>query len=144
MESFQDFIDNKKGNTLYKVLNEILNSTCSKNLSSNNLISCYEEGKIATAYFSPGGFSKISNVLKNIKNLKLMLGTEPLSDIEKWNRKVGDSEDKFILKKFKENLEKQEYNLRQERNHLPFSKDSSSKIKQLIDLLRNGGMEVRR
>ena len=144
MESFQDFIDNKKGNTLDKVLNEILNSTCSKNLSSNNLIPCYEEGKIATAYFSPGGFSKISNVLKNIKNLKLMLGTEPLSDIEKWNRKVGDSEDKFILKKFKENLEKQEYNLRQERNHLPFSKDSSSKIKQLIDLLRNGGMEVRR
>ena len=54
------------------------------------------------------------------------------------------TEDKFILKKFKENLEKQEYNLRQERNHLPFSKDSSSKIKQLIDLLRNGGMEVRR
>ena len=51
-----------------------------------------------------------------------MLGSDPIADNERWQKKLNESEKKFFKRKFKEKLKSQEDSLRLERNHIPFSK----------------------
>lgn len=144
MNNKPDFIDNINDNTLANVLKSILEKSeleeNDNNLEKNQL----SEARIATAYFSAEGFSKISSVLKDMSCIKLILGSEPIIDSVKWQKKLGQTDDQYIEKKFNENLKKQEQSLKDERNNLPFSKNSSLALKKLISFLKSGNMEVRR
>ena len=144
MNNKTDFIDNLNGNSLASALKEVLAVNNVGNLSSNDQISLIKEIRIATAYFSPEGFSKISSLIKNIPSIKLMLGSDPIADNERWQRKLNESENFFYKRKFREKLKIQEDILRNERNHIPFLKSSRSSLRQLVDALKAGNMEVRR
>ena len=51
-----------------------------------------------------------------------MLGSDPIADNERWQKKLNESENKFFKRKFQEKLKSQEDSLRLDRNHIPFSK----------------------
>ena len=60
MKKQPDFIDNIDGNTLASALKEFLKSETEDNyLINENTLDIFE-ARIATAYFSPGGFSRIA------------------------------------------------------------------------------------
>ena len=77
-----DFIDNINGNTLQNAIKEILSSTGENEIAQLN----NGELRIATAYFSPSGFSRISSLIKNIGSIRLLLGSDPLGENEKWQK----------------------------------------------------------
>ena len=79
-----DFIDNINGNTLQNAIKEILSSTGENEIAQLN----NGELRIAKAYFSPSGFSRISSLIKNIGSIRLLLGSDPLGENEKWQKKL--------------------------------------------------------
>ena len=144
MENKPDFIDNLDGNSMAKALRTVLENISEEGESINKINDQVDEIRIATAYFSPEGFSRISSMIKNIPSIKLMLGSDPIADNERWQKKLNESENKFFKRKFQEKLKSQEDSLRLERNHIPFSKSSRSSLRQLVDSLKAGNMQVRR
>ena len=57
MNNKPDFIDNLKGNSLASALKQVLEVNQQLNSRDNDQISVIKEIRIATAYFSPEGFS---------------------------------------------------------------------------------------
>ena len=99
MKKQPDFIDNIDGNTLASALKEFLKSETEDNyLINENTLDIFE-ARIATAYFSPGGFSRIAGLIKKIPKVKLLLGSDPYKGNEKWQRKLGESEASFLSRK---------------------------------------------
>ena len=144
MKKQPDFIDNIDGNTLASALKEFLKSETEDNyLINENTLDIFE-ARIATAYFSPGGFSRIAGLIKKIPKVKLLLGSDPYKGNEKWQRKLGESEASFLSRKLNENLTNQEIFLRNERNNIPFTKEASTSLKQLIDSFKSGNLIVKR
>tara|TARA_Y100000589_G_scaffold37942_1_gene31711 strand:+ start:4266 stop:7634 length:3369 start_codon:yes stop_codon:yes gene_type:complete len=144
MQNRPDFIDNLDGNSMANALRKVLENLSVKEVSISNIKGEVDEIRIATAYFSPEGFSRISSMIKDIPSIKLMLGTDPLGDSERWQKKLNENENKFFKRKFQEKLKAQEESLRLERNHIPFSKSSRSSLRQLVDSLKAGNMQVKR
>ena len=144
MNNQPDFIDNIDGNSLSRALKEILEAEKNETSVISGISNSIDEARIATAYFSPEGFSRIAAAIKNISSIKLMLGSDPIADHERWQRNIDESEQRFLSRKFRQNLKRQEEALRSERNHIPFSKSSRSAVKQLVSSLRAGNMQVRR
>ena len=144
MKNNPDFIDNLNGNSMANALKAVLENLSSNPISNIDIEDKIDEIRIATAYFSPEGFSRISSMIKDIPSIKLMLGSDPIADNERWQKKLNESENKFFKRKFQEKLKSQEDSLRLERNHIPFSKSSRSSLRQLVDSLKAGNMQVRR
>ncbi|HAA87016.1 MAG TPA: hypothetical protein DCE22_02100, partial [Verrucomicrobiales bacterium] len=144
MSDKPDFIDNIDGNTLYTALRKLLDASSSETPDAKTGNNDIEEARIATAYFSPGGFTRIAPAIASISSIKLLLGTDPMEDHEIWQKKLNESKERFILKRLRESLTNQEEILRTERDNIPFDRASSSSVKQLIASLRRGNMEVRR
>ena len=96
MSDKPNFIDNIDGNTLTRALRKLIkqNQESINSLSEND----FHEVRIATAYFSPSGFSNISKVLSDISSVKLLLGSDPIADNARWQRKLDESEDTFYQK----------------------------------------------
>lgn len=140
-----DFIDNLDGNTMVVALRRLLGDDSGEvvigGVKESEQVG---EARIATAYFSPGGFARIAPAIKNIPSIKLMLGSDPIEDSERWRRKLDEPERRFIARRLRENLKKQEGALRAERDHIPFSKEDSTAVRQLVNSLRAGNMQVRR
>ncbi|MCH7805821.1 MAG: DEAD/DEAH box helicase family protein [Proteobacteria bacterium] len=136
-----DFIDNRNGNTLERALKKVLGKS-SRGFSETEQIP--DEVRIATAYFSPEGFTKIAPALATIQTIRLMLGAEPLHDRARWQRKLEETEERFFQRKLRENLDKNEKTLREERDHLPFTRTSAAALLKLVEALKAGNMEVRR
>ena len=144
MRTFLDFIDNLNGNTLSRAIHRLLgrdnNDTATPAKSSQQV----DEARIATAYFSPDGFARIASAIASTPSIKLLLGSDPVVDNMQWRRKLGEEEKHFFANELREKLKNQEAVLRSERDHIPFSRDSSRAVKQLVATLRAGNMEVRR
>ena len=143
MSNKPDFIDNLDGNTMASALRELLGAG-SDDIAIVTQEAMVDEARIATAYFSPSGFGRIAQAIKNISSIRLMLGTDPISDIELWQKQVGQTESRFIAQKLRENLEKQEVSLRIERDHIPFERTAAQAVRQLVEALKAGNMEVKR
>ena len=139
-----EFIDNLNGNTMTVALRNLLNEEQTKTSLVVENKTKVDEARIATAYFSPEGFSRIAKAIKDIKSIKLMRGSDPIDDAERWQRKLEETEERFIARRLRENLKNQEKNFRAERNHIPFTRKASDAVKQLVNSLRAGNMEVRR
>ena len=139
-----DFIDNIDGNTMSAALRRLLG----KNESDVSIVVepsvTVNEARIATAYFSPEGFARIAPAIAPIPSIKLLLGTDPIADNERWYKKLDETENRFVMRRLRENLKSQEEALRAERDHIPFSRNSGNAVRQLVASLRAGNMEVRR
>ncbi len=144
MNKHPDFIDNISGNSVTNALKQILGTEDSNTSVISGSSDSLDEARISTAYFSPEGFSRIASAIKDFPSIKLMLGSDPIADNERWQRKLDEDEERFLARKFRKNLDLQEEALRTERNHIPFSKNSRTSVKQLVTALRAGNMEVRR
>ena len=135
MNNKTTLVDNINENKLFKVLNEIYS-----NLNSAESV----EVRIASAFFSPEGFSKISDYLVKLPKVRLMLGVEPPLNNERWHKKLDESPESFNKRQLKENLKNQEKYIKQERDHYPFNKASSKSIKSMVEALKSGNIQVKR
>ena len=131
-------IDNIDGNTMGKALRDALAAKGDRDTRQ------LDSARIATAYFSPEGFAQIANHLANISNVRLMLGSDPIADHERWRRAVGESERRYVDKRLRASLAAQEESLRIERDRIPFDGHSRNAIKKLVSALKDGNMKVRR
>ena len=61
-----------------------------------------------------------------------------------WQKQIGETESRFITRRLRENLNKQEISLRAERDHIPFERTATQAVHQLVEALKAGNMEVRR
>ena len=136
MSDKPDFIDNLDGNTMVAALRQLLRA--------EGKASVFAEARIATAYFSPRGFARIAPAIKDIPSIRLLLGTDPIANSKIWQKQIKETEKQFITRKFRESLEDQETSLRAERDHIPFERTAISAVKQLVESLQAGNMEVRR
>ena len=144
MRTFLDFIDNMDGNTLSTALRRLLSKNSDDTSIPAESSQQIDEARIATAYFSPDGFARIASAITSTPSIKLLLGSDPVVDNMRWRRKLGEEEKRFFANELRKKLKDQEAALRSERDHIPFNRDSSRAIKQLIVTLRAGNMEVRR
>ena len=139
-----DFIDNIDGNTMSAALRRLLGASASDATIVAEPSAIVDEARIATAYFSPEGFARIAPAIAPIPSIKLLLGTDPIADNERWHKKLDETENRFVMRRLRESLKNQEEALRTERDHIPFSRRSGDTVKQLVASLRAGNMEVRR
>ena len=139
-----EFIDNIDGNTMSSALRRLLGVNSGDASIIVEPSAKIDEARIATAYFSPAGFARIATAIASIPSIKLLLGSDPIADNVRWQRKLDENEQRFIARKLKEKLKNQEDSLRLERDHIPFNRDSTRAVKQLVTALRAGNMEVRR
>ncbi len=133
------FIDNQKGNTLARVLTETLQSSDSEHADQ-----APDQLRIATAFFSPAGFRYIADQLKDIPNVRLLLGAEPsglpIPDPKRLNETSIDHQKRRIHAAWNN----QAKNLAYDRDQLPFTQTSRVALEALITILRRGNMQVRR
>ena len=135
----KNFIDNIDGNTLKKCLEKLLEKTNDNQNDINDI-----KARISTAYFSPAGFSDIAKSLSNLSSIKILLGTDPISDAEKWQKKLNETDDRFKLRKLREKETEQLNAIRFERDNLPFNLSTKQALKQLVKSLSTGNTQVRR
>ena len=133
-----DFIDNIDGNTMTAALRRLLGESARGAVIVAEPSAMVDEARIATAYFSPEGFSRIAPALAPIPSIKLLLGTDPIVDSERWHKKLDETENRFVMRRLRENLKNQKEALRTERDHIPFSRSSGNAVKQLVASLRAG------
>ena len=157
-----DFIDNRDGNTMAAALLRLLSADAEekdRNTSTGphgapstgtgkgaprTSLGTVDELRIATAYFSPSGFTQVVHAIAPIPSVKLLLGSDPIADGERWRRKLGEKDDNFAKRSIRESLQRQDKNLRDERDHIPFSRPDADAIRRLVGALQAGNMQVRR
>ena len=136
-----DFIDNIEGNTLARVLKEILEEGSQETEDGRRGIDAV---RIASAYFSPSGFSQIASRVARVPNARILLGTDPISPGDQWKRPVDETDEQFAQRKLKERMRRQEESIRAERDHMPFTRETSAALERLAASLENGEIKVRR
>ena len=138
------FIDNRDGNTMANALRQLLGPDSGVTTVVTEDAAQVDEARIATAYFSPSGFGRIAPAIKDIPSIRLLLGTDPIADSDMWQKQIGETETRFITRRLRENLKRQEISLRAERDHIPFERKAGQAVRQLVEALKAGNMEVRR
>ena len=80
MSNKPDFIDNLDGNTMSTALRQLLGAESEDTTIVAEPTARVDEGRIATAYFSPEGFARIAPAIAPIPSIKLLLGSDPITD----------------------------------------------------------------
>jgi PLD-like domain len=138
-----EFIDNRDGNTLAAALAAILSGTKhGGGLQEATPGLCRLD--IASAFFSPAGFSEIVDHLGEDDKIRLMLGAEPPLDSRPPRRRLDETPAQFERRLVREGLANLETGLREERDRLPFIPSSRAALRRLIAILSSGRMEARR
>ena len=147
------FIDNLDGNTMVAALRSLLGAgdpvargtspSSVTDVGTSTGIGRVGDVRIATAFLSPDGMARVAPAIASIPSIRLLIGSDPIADSERWRRKLGESEESFFRRRLNENLQKQEADLCEERNHLPFARDTANTMQQLVNALRAGNMRVR-
>lgn len=105
---------------------------------------------VASAYFNPGGWRLISPALKSITDkpngkVRILLGAEPPRDTDPvLLRPESLPRTKAAAASVEGALAEQESVLAGERNLTPFTQAAKGGVRELIDWLRSGQVEVRR
>ena len=134
-------IDNIDGNTLAKALREFVGLPLMGLGEPSRPVG---QARIATAFFSPGGFERIAPAIAAIPDIRLLLGTDPLPEPERWQRSLDETEARFVARRLRERLSDQQQDLRAECDHMPFRRATREALAQLVAQLRAGNMQVRR
>ena len=129
---FPYLIDNIEGNTLVTALRAALKDNS------------YNELCIATAFFTAAGFFQLADKLLHIPSVRLLIGSEFLSQNLFSGKPVGETEAEFRKKHLQKSLSFFEKGLQRERDQLPFSFENEQKIRGFIKALRAGNINIRR
>ncbi|NUN48379.1 MAG: helicase [Candidatus Brocadiae bacterium] len=133
-----EFIDNRSDNTLASALNahmDWLARTYAKPVSLS----------VASGYFNPEGFALLASRLRNLSQVRLLLGAEPIPPPAKPVRAPGDPRGaRFEAKLVREAITLNAVGLVRDRDRIPFSLESDRSIRSLLELLDSGLVEVRR
>ena len=129
-----EFIDNRHGNTLVEALGEALRASGAPP----------DELRIATGFFSPGGFARIADGLSDIPDVRLMLGVDLGASPADARRTLGETAEAFERRRLGDGLKRNDAALYGERDRLPFTRASRTALRRLIEALRSGNMAVRR
>ena len=141
MDKAPTLIDNQNGNTLARVLAETLTNGESR---QEDLSPSLSELRIATAFFSPAGFKHIADHLKDISDVRLLLGADPSGLPIPDSKRLGETPAYREHRRISTAWENQVKTLTYERDQLPFNRTSRAALKALIMALRHGNMQVRR
>lgn len=136
--SHPEFVDNLDGNTLERALRERL----------EYLFGILQEPpalSIATGYFNPEGFGRLADLLRHTAGVRLLLGAEPLPPAHLPERRLGEPRgERYEAKLTHEMLGDAERKLKRDRDRLPFSPSTRNAVRELLDFLESGKIEVRR
>jgi hypothetical protein len=100
---------------------------------------------IASAYFNVDGWQLLSDELRNVGKVRLMLGAEPQRDTIPVVLRPGTmSARKAATETLHEALRSEAEQLAEERNLMPFTSEAHSAVAEMINWLRSGKVEVRR
>lgn len=133
-----EFVDNLDGNTMERALRDRLRYLL-EILQSPPALS------IATGYFNPEGFGRLADLLRETSRVRLLLGAEPLPAARYPERRLGEPRgERFEAKVTREVLEQTERKLKQDRDQLPFSPRTRDAVRDLLEFLESGQIEVRR
>lgn len=129
-------IDNQQGNTMAREIVKYLRALRKENQKPNELL-------IASAYFNPSGLNLLSDEIKHLPNIRLLLGAEPIPEVSRNHILPGDAHNYFELQVEKSILGLDEA-LKNERDALPFNLESDNAIKSLLEFLKSNKIEARR
>ena len=135
------FIDNREDNTLARALSKTFGLRAPSEGTPPNRP---DQVRIATAYFSPTGFAHISEHLKEIKDVRLLLGADLANDSNKIRKHLDETFVAYEHRCISAGLDNQTRGLEWERDHLPFNRANGAALAKLIAALRAGNLEVRR
>jgi hypothetical protein len=131
------FIDNRQGNTLARAIADSWTMLQSLGISVDELC-------VATGFFNLGGFRLIADVLQAVPRVKLLLGVEPRPEAERPPQDPGETPEEAFAELLEEQLRIQEEGLRRQRDLLPFDREEDQWVRQLLQWLYSGRVEVRR
>ncbi len=132
------FVDNRDGNTLARAIQDQLRELRAAGWLPGELC-------IATAYFNPAGWKLLAEELRRLPAIRLLLGAEPVPEAQQALRQPADPrEPEFTREKVRTSLERLETGLRHDRAFLPFDPEEDRLLRELIEFLRSGRIEVRR
>lgn len=141
MDKAPALIDNQNDNTLAQALVKTLTKSDPRREDHSSSLS---ELRIATAFFSPAGFKYIADHLKDISNVRLLLGADPsglsIPDSKRLDETPADREHRRIRTAWKNQVKTLTY----ERDQQPFNRTSRAALEALVMALRHGNMQVRR
>lgn len=133
-----EFVDNRNGNTLVRALKGHI--AWLKDTYANPV-----ELSIATGYFNPEGFYLVAEELKSLRNIRLLLGAEPVPPPAMPIRKPGDPRgEEYDARMVSRSLRLLEEGLVRDRNLLGFTYEQDESARCLIEFLKEGNIEVRR
>ncbi len=135
------FIDNRSGNTLAQALNSALGMP---EQQLGELIERPDQVSIASAFFSPTGFAHIADHLKDIQDVRLLLGTDLTIGAPEIHKRLDETSANYERRRIETGLNRLTKSLERERDHLPFNRTNGAALAKLISALRAGNLEVRR
>ena len=138
-----DFVDNRDGNTLTRALNAVL-APAEPAGADGKAGRPPDAARIATAFFNPSGFAEIAERLREIPEVRLMLGADIATTKPDDRRRLNEDEPMFERRRLQAGLRTMDGTLRFERDRMPFNRTSGRALRALIEALRAGNMEVRR
>ena len=132
------FIDNRGGNTLARAITAHLGALRESGQAPDELC-------VASCYFNPRGLELLAGEARRLPRMRLLLGAEPLPEALAQRRTPFDPrEPEFTRRRVSRDLELLEQGLRSDRNLLPFDLAEDRAIRNLLEYLRSGRIEVRR
>ncbi|MBX3214349.1 MAG: hypothetical protein KF850_20105 [Labilithrix sp.] len=133
-----EFVDNLDGNTLAAALRAYLDELHAKLKEPTTL-------RIASGYFNPEGFATIADRLARLKEVRLLLGAEPVPPPALPVRLPGAPRGARWAREVVANaLSEHSRGLTSDRDRVPFEPQHDGAIRKLVEVLRSGTIKVKR
>lgn len=133
-----EFIDNLDGNTLAAALRGYLDALHEQLRQPVAL-------RIASGYFNPGGFSLVADKLARLEKVQILLGAEPIPPPALPVRMPGEPRGAaWERRRLQQALDAHGRGLTSDRDRLPFEPQADKAIRELLDFLGSGKVEVKR
>jgi hypothetical protein len=133
-----EFVDNLDGNTLAVALREYLDELHTRLREPIAL-------RIASGYFNPEGFASIADRLERLKEVRLLLGAEPIPPPAIPVRMPGEPRGaRGDRERIARALDEHTKGLASDRDHMPFEPRCDAPIRRLVEVLRSGKVKVKR
>ena len=136
------FIDNRNGNTLAQALGTVLGVAPESQVGEP--AEKPDQVSIATAFFSPTGFSHVADHLETIPEVRLMLGADLSAGTLEHRKRLDETQEGFERRRIEAGLRNMTEGLERDRDRLPFNRTNGAALAKLIAALRAGNLEVRR
>lgn len=132
------FVDNQDENSLAQAINQYLNELDERLAESPSL-------DIATGYFNSEGFFTVMEQLKEVEQVRLLLGTEPKEkDRKVWWTDGSYKRKQYDAERIEEAIQSLDESIKEDRDLLGFSMEVNEKLQEMISFLRQENVEVRR